>query len=40
MPINRIENNQKLAVGHAGLTFIQQMVEIIEFKRMVSIVTI
>jgi hypothetical protein len=40
VPINRVENNQKLEVGHAGLTFIQQMVEIIEFERLAQSVTI
>ena len=40
MPIKRVENNQKLEVGHAGLTFIQQMVEIIEFEKLAQSVTI
>ncbi len=40
MPIKRVENNQKLEVGHAGLTFIQQMVEIIELEKLAQSVTI
>ncbi len=40
MAINRIENNQKLIVGHAGLTFVQLMVETIELERLAQVVTI
>lgn len=40
MPIKRVENNQKLEVGHAGLTFIQQMVEIIELEKLARSLTI
>lgn len=40
MPIKRVENIQKLEVGHAGLTFIQQMVEIIELEKLAQSVTI